>query len=541
MEHIALYRKYRPKVFEDVLSQDHVSKTLINQIESNRISHAYLFNGPRGTGKTTCAKILSRVVNCLNPIGHNPCNECENCRQILQDSFLDVIEMDAASHNGVDDIRELIDGVRYPPSVGKMKVIIIDEAHMITKGAFNALLKTIEEPPKYMIFIFATTEVNKIPQTIISRCQRFDFKRIEANQMQGYLAEVAEKENIKIDADALLKISKQAAGAMRDALGILERTSSSKESSISESDLDEILGIGFDDIEKLLEALIHYDISEALTISSQMYYAGKDIVGVREELIELLRKAMLYSAGLSNEVAEIKPREEAFLTRINAKRMHRFFVFALGEFIEASRNKSFLNARAEFEYILASICAASPSAKREADNSTLLNEGRVERKRDEKINASEEIMAGEKISASEKARDEDKRFKEELPEEPREARGEEKQDIVKDQSLEEAKTKDDASSELSKRREAKSIEEKQVLINGRSWDEVLASVKEKNPYAHTVICKLNPISYEYGELKASFPKNLKALSVGFESRGLSDILKESVKELCQEDISISIV
>ncbi len=513
MEHIALYRKYRPSIFEEVASQNHVTGTLINQINSNRISHAYLFNGPRGTGKTTCAKILSRLVNCLNPNGHNPCNECENCKAILQDSFLDVIEMDAASHNGVDDIRELIDGVRYPPSVGKMKVVIIDEAHMITKGAFNALLKTIEEPPSYMIFIFATTEPNKIPQTIISRCQRFDFKRIEADEMQVHLKKIAKKENINIDDDALLKISKQASGAMRDALGILEKTASAELENINETNLDDILGTGFEDTQKLLEALINSNVYDALNISTDLYYSGKDISLVKEELIELLRKAMLYSAGLPNKISEVKAKEEAFFEKIGAKNKHPFFMFAIGEFIETVKNKSFLNARAEFEYTLAKICASSNS---NSTSHVILNKDSNAKLKAEKPELKQKNVAADTIKTAEIT--------------------EVKPEVEK---LEEVKPV--AAKEEQPKKTAPKPNENDFIINGIGWQEVLASVKQKNPYAYTVICKLNPISCDNGVFKASFPSNLKALSMGFESRGLSDILIESIKEICKVDVNISIV
>ncbi len=509
MEHIALYRKYRPSIFEEVASQHHVTGTLINQINSNRISHAYLFNGPRGTGKTTCAKILSRLVNCLNPNGHNPCNECENCKAILQDSFLDVIEMDAASHNGVDDIRELIDGVRYPPSVGKMKVIIIDEAHMITKGAFNALLKTIEEPPSYMIFIFATTEPNKIPQTIISRCQRFDFKRIEADEMQAHLKKIAEKEAITIDDDALLKISKQASGAMRDALGILEKTASAEIENINESNLDDILGTGFEDTQKLLETLVKANIYDALNISADIYYSGKDISLVKEELIELLRKAMLYSAGLPNKISEVKAQEESFFEKIEAKNKHDFFMFAIGEFIEASKNKSFLNARAEFEYTLAKICARS--------NTT--NQIIVQENKNNKLHAEIEPLNKNNVIFDNV-----------------------NTTTTKEEKLENKKTQEKKTSvENTPKKPLPSANQSDFIMNGIGWQEVLTAVKQKNPYAYTVICKLNPISCDDGIFKASFPSNLKALSMGFESRGLSDILIESIKEVCKIDVKISIV
>lgn len=473
------------------MGQDNVTDTLIKQISSNRLSHAYLFNGPRGTGKTTCAKIISRFVNCLNPDGHNPCNQCDNCTQILNDSFLDVIEMDAASHNGVDDIRELIDGVRYPPSIGKMKVIIIDEAHMITKGAFNALLKTIEEPPSYMIFIFATTEPNKIPETIISRCQRFDFKRIDAKKMQDYLAKLAKDENINIKEDALHKISKLSSGAMRDALGVLEKTSSSKFETIGERELEEILGASGEEIEDIIFHLSNSDIVSALNLSSEIYYSGKDLSTVKKDIIEFLRKGMLYSAGVANKISEVKARELEFFEKIKAKEKHKFFVYALGEFIESSKNKNFDNIRAEFEYTLAKICL-------EKQNLVISNE------RSESRDLTESRKQDLSTTPNGSAQDDSK----------------EKQNLVIP---------------------TEPTGERRDLTHPNNWQSLLEIVQSKNPYANTVICKLNPIKHENGILTASFPENLKALSMGFESRGLKDILIESIKEFINEDVEISII
>lgn len=568
MEHIALYRKYRPRTFEDVLAQKHITDTIINQIESNRISHAYLFHGPRGTGKTSCAKILSRVLNCLNLQGHNPCNECENCKQILQDSFLDVIEMDAASHNGVDDVRDLIDGVRYPPSIGKKKVIIIDEAHMITKPAFNALLKTIEEPPSYVIFIFATTEVHKIPQTIISRCQRFDFKRIDGEEMLSFLQNVSEKEGINIDRNALQKIAKQAGGAMRDALGILEKTASAKYASIGEREIDELLGTGFEYAEQLLEALMNADIYKALSLSAEIYHSGKDLSLLREDLIEFLRKALLFSAGLPQNISDLKPRELQFLQRMNAERKREFFLFALNQFIESAKNKNFSNLRAEFEWTLASICTKPDLSKRGALESKLIE---LEEKIS-KLSLSAPIPtetasflpdSGSKkpeAPVSEGLSDayfeamfdsldddflEDYQDATKKPGEALKRQGAGKENAPARREHPAAPLKKDEMNPVLKRSEVSKApmprSASDVSIEGHSWDEVLALVKEKNPYAHTVICKLIPQSYENGSFRASFPEKLKALSVGFESRGLSDILKDAVRELCEVDIKINIV
>ena len=221
--HKALYRVYRPKNFNDVIGQEHIVRTLKNQIENNNVGHAYLFCGTRGTGKTSTAKIFSRAVNCTNLHNDEPCNECENCREILEDKTMDVVEIDAASNNSVDDIRELRENVKYSPAKSKYKVYIIDEVHMLSQGAFNALLKTLEEPPSYVIFILATTEPHKIPATILSRCQRFDFKRVTVKDISSRMKYICEKEGIEADEKALNLIARNSQGEIRDALSILDQ------------------------------------------------------------------------------------------------------------------------------------------------------------------------------------------------------------------------------------------------------------------------------------------------------------------------------
>ena len=223
MSYTALYRKWRPKSFDDVRGQDHIVRTLKNQINSGRIGHAYLFCGTRGTGKTSVAKILARAVNCEHPVDGNPCCECNMCRQIAEGSSLNVVEIDAASNNSVDNVREIREQVQYPPTSGHYRVYIIDEVHMLSAGAFNALLKTLEEPPSYVIFILATTEVHKIPITILSRCQRYDFKRISIDTISGRLKELVSAEHIDVDDQALRYVARAADGSMRDALSLLDQ------------------------------------------------------------------------------------------------------------------------------------------------------------------------------------------------------------------------------------------------------------------------------------------------------------------------------
>ena len=288
-----LYRKYRPKVFSDVYGQDHVTSTLKNEIKNGRVSHAYLFTGSRGTGKTTCAKILAKAVNCEHNVDGEPCNECEVCKGLDNGSIYDVVEIDAASNNGVDNIRELRDETNYAPSRGKYRVYIIDEVHMLSTEAFNALLKTLEEPPAHVIFILATTEVHKLPATILSRCQRFDFKRIQPETMAVRLKEVAGLEGLNLDDDAAVLIARIADGALRDGLSILDQCAGrSKE--INSDLVSEVAGLaGREAMYKLSDCIANSDSNTAMSIISDLYQNSFDMERLCVEMINHFRNFLV--------------------------------------------------------------------------------------------------------------------------------------------------------------------------------------------------------------------------------------------------------
>ena len=302
--HKALYRVYRPKNFSDVIGQEHIVRTLKNQIENNNVGHAYLFCGTRGTGKTSTAKIFSRAVNCTNLHNDEPCNECENCREILEDKNMDVVEIDAASNNSVDDIRELRENVKYSPAKAKYKVYIIDEVHMLSQGAFNALLKTLEEPPSYVIFILATTEPHKIPATILSRCQRFDFKRVTVKDISSRMRYICEKEGIEADEKALNLIARNSQGALRDALSILDQCISFEGNKISYNDVIELLGsVNIEQLFDLAESIIKEDTRKSLQILNDFIIWGKDVRNLVNDLIDHFRNLMV--CKISNDLDEI--------------------------------------------------------------------------------------------------------------------------------------------------------------------------------------------------------------------------------------------
>ena len=289
MSYIALYRKYRPIVFDDIVGQENVTKILKNQIKSNKISHAYIFSGCRGTGKTSAAKIFARAINCLNPKDGEPCNECEICKKILDNATTDVVEMDAASNNSVENIRQIRQEVVYSTVDAKYRVYIIDEAHMLTTSAFNALLKTLEEPPENVVFILATTEQHKIPITILSRCLKFEFNRLSKNDISRRVKYVLEAENVKYEEEAVNYIATLADGALRDALSILDRCQNEYKDILKYDDILKIVGgIDKETIEKLVSNIFKCDIIESINLIEELINTGKDIRRINSLLVEKL-------------------------------------------------------------------------------------------------------------------------------------------------------------------------------------------------------------------------------------------------------------
>ena len=303
MGYTALYRKFRPLNFSEMVGQEHITRTLRNQVIEQRVGHAYLFNGGRGTGKTSAAKILARAVNCLNPKDGEPCNECEICKAILSGSLTDVVEMDAASNNSVEDIRAIRDEVNFLPTRAKYRVYIIDEVHMLSTGAFNALLKTLEEPPEHVKFILATTEPQKLPATILSRCQRFDFKRISTQDIIKRLEIICKESNIQISKEALELIAILSEGAMRDAISILERCAAEQTEEINEDKVRDLVGIPkITYINKLAKGIINKKPEEAINIVNTILEEGKDIDNFLWELIKYIKDILVYKSTSKLEI-----------------------------------------------------------------------------------------------------------------------------------------------------------------------------------------------------------------------------------------------
>ncbi|KJL02096.1 MULTISPECIES: DNA polymerase III subunit gamma/tau [Priestia] len=363
MAYQALYRVYRPQSFNDVVGQQHIIKTLQNALVQEKFSHAYLFSGPRGTGKTTAAKILAKAVNCEKAPIAEPCNECATCRGITDGSISDVIEIDAASNNGVDEIRDIRDKVKYAPSAVRYKVYIIDEVHMLSIGAFNALLKTLEEPPAHVIFILATTEPHKIPLTIISRCQRFDFKRISPEDIVYRMKEVLGSEELEVSEDALYEIAKASEGGMRDALSLLDQAISYSTEMVSLEDVLSITGaVSQAFIVKIVQAIFNENIVEALDSVESLIKNGKDPARFVEDLIFYYRDVLLYQASEENAYLLEKAAVNEEFKELSSKMDSAFIYKVIAELNQTQQEMKWSNhPRVLLEVALVKLAQSSTS------------------------------------------------------------------------------------------------------------------------------------------------------------------------------------
>ena len=353
----ALYRKWRPQTFDQVVGQQHITKTLKNQVRTGRLSHAYIFIGTRGTGKTTCARILARAVNCEHPVDGNPCGQCEACRGILDGSILDVVELDAASNNGVDNVRALREEAIFSPTSVKKRVYIIDEVHMMSTAAFNALLKILEEPPEHLMFILATTELQKVPATILSRCQRHSFKRIDTPEIANYLTYIAGQEHFSLSPEAAELIARLAEGGVRDALSLLDQCSASEK--IDTDAVYAALGLaGNRRVEELLDLILKQDAATALESFHKLWMDGKDPASLLRELSSLLRDTLMLRLAPKTGLSLItEAYDSVTLTAFAARMTTEELLCALGTIQSAQDTmRGSTNPRMTAELCLVSLC-----------------------------------------------------------------------------------------------------------------------------------------------------------------------------------------
>ncbi|MDR0531170.1 MAG: DNA polymerase III subunit gamma/tau [Oscillospiraceae bacterium] len=376
-----LYRKWRSPTFSDVIGQEHVTSTLRRALATGRLAHAYLFTGPRGTGKTSCARILAKAVNCLHPVEGEPCNECELCRDIDSGNVLDVIEIDAASNNGVDNIRDLREETNFTPSRGAFRVYIIDEVHMLSAGAFNALLKTLEEPPSYVIFILATTEVHKLPATVLSRCQRFDFHRISMEDIANRLLYVAEKESFVLEPAAAMLLARVADGAMRDALSLLDRCRVEGEAMTAES---VARCIGMADrhyLFELTDAALSGHIAACLELIQKLYQDACDMERLCEELLGHLRNLLIMRTVKAPKEFLVVTDEDFQLYQAQAEKFSTMQLLRWMELLEttAGQLRRSADRRMEMELGLIRLCTQEAGIRRQETGSSVAQEAGIRR------------------------------------------------------------------------------------------------------------------------------------------------------------------
>jgi len=341
MNNVVLYRKYRPQTFSEVVGQGHVVKTLTNSILGNNISHAYLFSGPRGSGKTTIARLFAKAINCEKPSGFEPCNKCSSCLEIMNSNSMDLVEIDAASHRGIDDIRELREGIKFAPVKSKYKIFIIDECHQLSKDAANALLKTLEEPPAHAVFLLATTEAHKMISTIVSRCQRFDFKKLQTPEIIKKLQFISKKENVKLDDAALSLVALNARGSFRDAESLLDQCMSfaGSKGAVSAQDIKEFLGVvEVGQISQFIDFLAAKDTRGSVTFLNALVDSGVDLQEFTKTLVFYLRQALLVkinpefltsqNSGLSSEETEKIKSQAATFAQKDIQNMLELFIDA---------------------------------------------------------------------------------------------------------------------------------------------------------------------------------------------------------------------
>ncbi|MBV8351096.1 MAG: DNA polymerase III subunit gamma/tau [Verrucomicrobia bacterium] len=509
MSYQVFARKYRPQVFDDVLGQDHVVQTLKNAIERGRIAHAYLFVGPRGTGKTSTARILAKALNCIHGPTVNPCGVCDSCREISQSVSLDVLEIDGASNNSVDQIRELRDNVRFAPARGHFKVYIIDEVHMLTQQAFNALLKTLEEPPAHVIFIFATTEPHKVLPTILSRCQRFDLRRIPALTIAKHLAYIAGKEGVTLSQDAAAAIAVAAEGGLRDAESMLDQLVAFCGNTIGEQEVLEVFGLTSEHVvANLTRAILNQKAAEALAIVHQQAEAGKDLTKLLSDLLAFFRNLLIYKIdpqSLREEISEqARTSLEELVTVVDTQRVLRL-IEGISE-VEATI-KWTPNRKLHLEIALIRAIHMLSEVSLESVIDALEN-----LRGDSETHAGKETTPVQEqgaVTETPKSQDTPKQVAGESP-------------PIKPEPEETPKDRSDQATEA-----ATAPSEQLESV----WPRILQEVRNRRPFIVSWIEPATPLSLEGGTLKLGFPKDL---AIGVESLSRPNnqkLLEEVVGEI----------
>lgn len=486
MEYQTLYRRWRPRCFHDFVGQSHVVTTLINAVAGRKVAHAYLFTGPRGTGKTSIAKILSKALNCENPKGAEPCDQCSNCVRINEGVFLDVLEIDAASNRGIDEIRDLREKVKFAPAEGKFKIYIIDEVHMLTTEAFNALLKTLEEPPEFVVFILATTEVHKIPATILSRCQRFDFKRFTVNEIKGRLEQILSAEKLGARSEALELIAKHSEGGMRDAVSLLEQALAHSQTELEEADVRAVLGlIDQEEIDQLSITLKERNTKKALELLADVNLSGKDLQQFGRSLVEHFRELLLEALGADKEIG-----------------------FTTEQLIG----------------IIETLADATLEIKRSQQSSLPLELAFIKLTNPTPVSDLESRIAKLEALFQGKA-------------------GPFKNNPIPVPAVETASRNTPAPSQTIRPKENKTVPPAEALINNplKHWEVFLEVIKKKKRTLAALVQEGKPISFEENELVVGFPPNLKFHLENVQLPKNKELLEGILKNLCGQELKINFI
>lgn len=506
MAYQALYRKFRPKIFDDVMGQEHITTTLKNQIKNNNIAHAYLFSGTRGTGKTSTAKVFARAINCTNNSDGNPCNECDSCKGILDETTMDVIEMDAASNTSVEDIRDLREKAKYPPSKCRYKVYIIDEVHMISKGASNALLKILEEPPKHLIFILATTEPQRLPATILSRCQRFDFKRISVKDIMENMNDILDELGIKVEQKGLSLIARNSDGAMRDALSLLDQCLSFSGEETTYDYILSILGVVNNDIiYEITDSIIQKNTDRALELIEHIVQNGKDINQFIKDLILHFRNLMV--TKVSNNTENIIDETEEVIERLKKQ----------SEGIDTNKIVSILKILSDAE----TQCkwSSQPRVILEVSIIKMLNE-------------STEAELGEII---ERVRSLEEKLENGTT--PKRTIGKKQSvpDIALDKDDEDKKRKSTPDV-----KESKNVIQKDIDINkvNMEWDNILKAIKAERIALHALIMEGRPLVFRNGILTIAFEDGFRFHKEAIDKKENNELVQKIINKCLNANIEV---
>lgn len=517
MAYQALYRKFRPKTFDDVMGQEHITTTLKNQIKNNNIAHAYLFSGTRGTGKTSTAKVFARAVNCINSTDGNPCNECEVCKGILDETIMDVIEMDAASNTSVEDIRDLREKAKYPPSKCKYKVYIIDEVHMISKGASNALLKILEEPPKHLIFILATTEPQRLPATILSRCQRFDFKRILVNDIVQNMNDILDELGIKADQRGLNLIARNSDGAMRDALSLLDQCISFSGNEMTYDYILSILGIVNNDILcEMADSIIERNSNKALEIIEKIIRNGKDINQFIKDLISYFRNLMVVS--ISDNIDGVIDETDEMIEKLKEQSKS----IKTNDIINILKILSDADAQCKW--------STQPRVILEVSIIRMLNQSSELDLKDltERVSKLEEMLSKGIVTSTETRKNKS------------EVAPSNKTKISSPENNSDKNKGKNTSQDLSHENNFKQVDVNFDTIK-KEWDNVLRAIKKQRVALHALIMEGKPVSYNNNVLTIAFEDGFRFHKEAIEKKENKEMVQQIISKCVHSNLEIKFV